>query len=543
MIVQRVGPPLAVAPHGEERFLGSTRRLQAERSERIQSRWRGLFGHRLIFAAVAVRRLRRRRISQTPRLRCATASSNASEAAELSCGAALLVLDQTDLYAHPMYLSSLNLYGVKRLRDLRLDFRRNGKPRMWTVLLGENGTCKTTVLQAIAMAATGYVRANQLADVPSLLDVREEIGAKIDAVFEFGTTGHAQREYPDLSSRSDSPPLVGSQLTLAPGEALLRGESWYLHQPSARQTDPITTARSRNLPGWFVAGFGTTRVLPRPQTSDRLEDPVLSRLNPLFDKGRLVGTGFADILEDPLAFARLLRQALIEKGLLPDAVNIELRGKGGVSSAAKLVESHRFDFKVGRSEVRVPATWLSQGYQSTIAWVADIIGHMLAEAGNRELSLSEMEGLVLIDEIDLHLHPRWQRGVVLALKEIFPRVQFIATTHSPMILSGLTQDEVVILANDADGNIVQEPSPENPALLTGSELFREFFGVQSLHTLLGAQLQEYGYLVGDPHRSDAQENRMHELQHELAAAGADPGWKAVPREDTPPRKEMKAETM
>jgi hypothetical protein len=443
----------------------------------------------------------------------------------------MLVVNRAHLYAECMYVSSLQVYGVKRLRDLRLNFTRNGQPRMWTVLLGENGTCKTTVLQAIAMAATGYIRANQLADVPSLLDVRSAQPATLRAEFAFGTLGHGRRVYPDLPSRGDTPPLIGSELTLAPGEATLRGKSWYLHEPGVLSSaDPVTTARSRNLPGWFVAGFGTARALPRPQTSDRLEDAVLSRLSPLFGKGRLVGTGFADILEDPLAFARLLREALVEYELLPDAVNIELRGKGGVSSAAKLVESHRFDFQIGRSELRVPATWLSQGYQSTIAWVADVIGHLVAEAGGKEVRLHEMEGLVLIDELDLHLHPRWQRGVVTALKQIFPRVQFVATTHSPMVLAGLAQDEVVILANDADGNVVQQESPENPALLTGSELFREFFGVENLHPGLGAQLQEYGYLVGDPSRSDEQDERMRDLQRALAAAGADPGWKPVPRE-------------
>ena len=56
-------------------------------------------------------------------------------------------------------------------------------------------------------------------------------------------------------------------------------------------------------------------------------------------------------------------------------------------------------------------------------------------------------GVVLIDEIDLHLHPAWQRHIVGALKKIFPKVQFIVSTHAPSVISSVPQDEIVILEN------------------------------------------------------------------------------------------------
>ncbi len=434
-----------------------------------------------------------------------------------------------------MFVSKLEIHGIKRLRNFALDFTRSdGSPRMWTVLLGENGLCKTTILQAVAMCATGYVRANQMADVPSLPDVRlgPNDRAIMRAVFQFGHHRHATRDYPDYpgSGTPRDPPSLFSELTIGANESTLSGSSAYQHLPTTEPTDPLKAARSRtDVRGWFVAGFGTARFLPRPQASDRLEDPVLSRLNPLFDKGRLVGTGFADVLEDPKAFASLLREALIEDKLLPDASNIELRGKGGVTSAKRLVESHRFDFKVGKEQLRIPATWLSQGYQSTIAWVADVIGHMLLDSRSEEIELADMEGLVLVDELDLHLHPRWQRTIVAALKEIFPRVQFVATTHSPMVLAGLRRDEVVLLSADDAGNITSQEAPDEPSVLTGSELYREFFGVQNFRPELGVKLQQYGYLVGNPHRTDSDDRNMRKLQEELREAGIDPGWTAVRR--------------
>jgi predicted ATP-binding protein involved in virulence len=220
--------------------------------------------------------------------------------------------------------------------------------------------------------------------------------------------------------------------------------------------------------------------------------------------------------------------------LLPRAKEIELRGRGETKTPSDLVEKHRFGLQIGRETLKLPATWLSQGYQSTIAWVADIIGQMFWENGG-PLPLAEMEGLVLIDEIDLHLHPKWQLGLIPTLKRVFPRLQFIVTTHSPMILPGLSREEVVILGTDEEGNVIAQESPESPALLTGSEIYRTFFGIDRLHpSKLGEELQRYSFLIADPLRSDEEDKEMHDIQKRLAAAGVDPGWEPVPRLQEPP---------
>lgn len=430
-----------------------------------------------------------------------------------------------------MYLLDLNISGLKLLRDFRLSpTDERGQPRMWTVLIGENGLCKTSILQAIAMAASGYVRANQLADVPSLPDRRRaDAELSIQASFTFSEAHHGIREYPGLKARPPSPPKITSSINVAPGHNILKGNSRYVSFDTPDGTDPIEDVRSRNLPLWFVAGYGTSRLLPRPLSSDKAEDPILSRLNPLFDRGRLIGTGFADLLEEPREFARTLREALIESQLLPRATDVELRGRGGVKSASDLVEKHRFELKIGAETLKLPATWLSQGYQSTIAWIADIIGQVFSEAGG-SVALADMEGLVLIDEIDLHLHPKWQLGLIPTLKRVFPKLQFIVTTHSPMVLPGLSREEVVILSSDEEGNVVAQESPETPALLTGSEIYRLFFGIDRLHPAnLGADLQRYSFLIADPLRSDSEDAEMHRLRERLAKAGVDPGWEPVQR--------------
>lgn len=442
-----------------------------------------------------------------------------------------------------MYLRDIHIFDLKLLNTFSLSLRNEqGRPRMWTVLIGENGLCKTSILQAIAMAASGYVRSNQLADVPSLPDRRRPTAkVLIDATFTFSKAQHAHRTYPGMGSRHlESPPAIRSRLEVVPGHHVLKGRSIYRDALSDTPVaedhtiDPIEEARALNLPRWFVAGYGTSRVLPRPFASERAEDPILSRLNSLFDRGRIIGTGFADLFQEPREFNQALHTALIDSQLLPRATDVELKGRGETKSPSDLVEKHSFGFKVGSGSLKLPATWLSQGYQSTIAWVADIIGQMFWENGG-PLPLGEMEGLVLIDEIDLHLHPKWQLGLIPTLKRVFPRLQFIVTTHSPMILPGLSREEVVILGTDQEGNVVAQESPESPALLTGSEIYRTFFGIDRLHpSKLGADLQRYSFLIADPLRSDEEDKEMHDIRERLAAAGVDPGWEPVPRIQEPP---------
>lgn len=140
-----------------------------------------------------------------------------------------------------MYLRKLRVRNIKLLRDVELDFTRDGEPRLWTVLIGENGLCKTALLQAIALAASGPDRANQLADVPSLRDVRHpDEPAEIEAEFGFGEHGHAGREYPGLPSRPATPPRLVSRLWIEPGWKVFQGES--------RSTSTLPTPTRRKTP-------------------------------------------------------------------------------------------------------------------------------------------------------------------------------------------------------------------------------------------------------------------------------------------------------
>ena len=456
-----------------------------------------------------------------------------------------------------MYVKHILIRNVKLFRHVELNFIEAGRPRMWTVLVGENGLGKTTILQAIAMTASGEARVNQLANVPSLTNrTSEGYIAQIRSTFTFGELGHSRREYPGLSSPPANPPILRSNVSALPGWATVFGESFYrdsqgeeieltVNRPSVEHSeiqvsegmsfrDPLSEVRARNLPGWFVVGYGVDRRLPSPNNAPKLDDPAFQRMASLFDKGPIVATGFADLLESKekvREFSKTLQAALLNNSkILPRISGVELRGQSGASSARRLVEGDRFSFNIGQSTVKIPATWLSQGYQAMIAWVADLIGQNFWDA-KRKVKAAEMEGLVLIDEIDIHLHPTWQVNLIQALKTTFPRLQFVVTTHSPMVLPGLNKGEILRVKQTEQGAVVVEPVDESPAVMTGSELYDAFFGINGLFAKeIGEQLRRYSYLSSDPYRSDDEDREMVRIQQALKQADVLPEWEPAGRE-------------
>jgi predicted ATP-binding protein involved in virulence len=100
----------------------------------------------------------------------------------------------------------------------------------------------------------------------------------------------------------------------------------------------------------------------------------------------------------------------------------------------------------------VGALDLPDGFRSSAAWIAD-----LCVAWHRQnpkaASPADVEALVLIDEVDLHLHPSLQRKLVPRLRKTFPKVQWIVSTHSPLVLANFDRNEIVALDRNREGNI------------------------------------------------------------------------------------------
>lgn len=120
---------------------------------------------------------------------------------------------------------------------------------------------------------------------------------------------------------------------------------------------------------------------------------------------------------------------------------------------------------------RMRVEQLSDGEKCMMAMVGDL-ARRLAIANPTKSNPLSGEGIVLIDELDLHLHPQWQRLVIHQLTSVFPNCQFIITTHSPQIMGEVQASALRILKRDIDGK-TQIEIPEQSFGLTSAEILEE----------------------------------------------------------------------
>lgn len=119
----------------------------------------------------------------------------------------------------------------------------------------------------------------------------------------------------------------------------------------------------------------------------------------------------------------------------------------------KTVDASSLDIILSSQNGDIYFEYLSAGYKSCIYLIMGLIKEMEYRFGKKCVKAKDFNGVILIDEIDLHLHPTWQARLVESLKTLFPRAQFITTTHSPSVLQTLKKEEIIPLTQDNEGNV------------------------------------------------------------------------------------------
>lgn len=157
---------------------------------------------------------------------------------------------------------------------------------------------------------------------------------------------------------------------------------------------------------------------------------------------------------------------------------------------------------------------MSDGYKIVTAMVADIASRMAEANPDMENPLMS-NGIVLIDEIDLHLHPKWQRTIIGSLSKTFPNIQFIVSTHSPVILSGaMDTAQVIVLGEDG---IVDADAKGYETYDISQLLLSELFGLQSSRSPQWDNiLSEQKSLLEKNNRTSDEDLRLKELDKELS---------------------------
>ncbi|WPB90217.1 AAA family ATPase [Streptomyces malaysiensis] len=374
-----------------------------------------------------------------------------------------------------MYVADVELSGVRGFhghRAARLRFPRSedGSYAGWTVLAGRNGSGKSTVLQALALVLQGPAITHAL-----LKDAGDWVtrGAR-KAVVEATVVGpeHVDARWvSDGDSLGELFPEMGS-VRLVWDRVTNRGES-SVHLRRPRTTKAFLLQRTaesgpwQETPqGWLCLGYGPYRRLDGGAFSGRsaVAFERADRLATLFDENVCLAEGVTWLIDQHLRGlegrpgAHELVDAvklLLGDGLLPDDHEVS-----GVDSEGLWVNTPR-----GVLALR----GMSDGYRSVTALVVDLVRHLHGAYG--ELRVEErgghpvipMPGVVLIDEVDAHLHVSWQKRIGQWMKQHFPAIQFIVTTHSPYICQSADPGGLIRLA---------APTEERPPEVADDELYQ-----------------------------------------------------------------------
>ncbi|QGT05886.1 AAA family ATPase [Burkholderia pseudomallei] len=362
-----------------------------------------------------------------------------------------------------MYLVDLKLTNVRAIRHMSLDFRsakRDEKTRRWTVLLGENGCGKSTVLKSIGLLLAG---SEALPDLLGSTDQWIHNGEKQATISATICTAEGEERLLSLElNRGDGRDTVIKR-----------------NAKGLRQLDAALRKADRN---YFIAGYGAFR---RPPDMTRRSNISASSLR---GRAAQLATMFSygDELVSLEAWAMDLDYVAGTEGrdIIADALGKLLPGMRfkGIDKLNRTVVMETVDGDV-------PLRQLSEGYQAMAAWAGDLLFRMTETFKDRKDPLAA-RGVMLIDEMDLHLHPVWKRNLVDFLDSAFPNLQIVATTHSPLSVQQCGEGELFVVRREAAGPALV-PFVGDPSRLRLSELFLSpLIGLQTLDSPKVAALRE-----------------------------------------------------
>lgn len=336
-----------------------------------------------------------------------------------------------------MIVTDLRLTNIRAVETAEFSFQPG-----FNLIIGVNGVGKTTALEALAVcldAVTrrvnglrGQARGFSTADIrasAAALTVESELivgdlpytflihQSRDSAVVRAGQAGRPREQTVDTPSRSS---FVGATPPVADGRQMLRPLAVFF---STRRAIPSDRSPTRSAAaGGHAAAF-----------ADAFSHREL-RLTEFAAWMRAQAT----LADEAPAAARVLRsfqQALHR--FLPDY------------SSMRVTDDKQPRLLIERRGIEIPVQQLSDGERGTLALVLDLTRRLAQANPGLEDPARKGPGVVLIDEVDLHLHPKWQRDIVQSLPDTFPNLQFIATTHSPQVIGEVAADRIQVMGRGA----------------------------------------------------------------------------------------------
>lgn len=344
-----------------------------------------------------------------------------------------------------MYVSSVKISHLRTFRAATIalstpepdDSASHGEGRNVTLIVGDNGAGKTTLLRAIALGAlapvlvsgSGYVPYSMVRRSPGATRKPATIAAQLSLHEQDGApAGKPRKVYPKLSIL----PTAGLVDRFAP----IKEPAWAAEMWSDRSD------------AFLLVAYGSNRAVDTSTSTNpaqRSKTRILryDRVSTLFEEGSTLvalDSWLPQVIKDNPGRAKQVF-TLVDKLLAPHGTIVP-------PSKAELAQGAPIFFDVGGGKLTFAA--LSDGFRAYIGWIGDLLYHLCmgAPKGRR---LDEGRGVVLVDEIDLHLHPEWQRHVIGTVASALPNMQLVLTTHSPLLVGSVARERVRVITTVEDG--------------------------------------------------------------------------------------------
>lgn len=415
-------------------------------------------------------------------------------------------------------LTNMRLVG-EQTKELVLDSTKNV-----VILLGDNGFGKTTILDAMATIMAPYsaqfpgIADYQLSDLDVHINRQGRRAKFLTVEAELSDNGIVMRSV-RYRKGTQTPPKANyeqmKQMAIAKKNAILAGE------PNVELP----------LFAYYGTGRGQFQVPERRrgfQQAFERWDCYKSAINPETDFKRFFG--WFDLMEDQ---ERRDREKLRDFNYKSPVLNAVRRALSEIITSYRnpRIETRPLRFIMDRvdqdgstHELRIEQ--LSEGYKIVIAMVADLAARM-AEANPDMDNPLNSTGIVLVDEVDLHLHPRWQRDILSQLTKVFPNIQFVVSTHSPVIVVGAAEIAQVINLNkiNEDENLIYDHTYISNV---GQVLLSDLFGLNYLYSPeWDEKIEERNSLLSKQVLTEDEKKRLAELDEEMKGLTAIPNSNAV----------------